>query len=43
MVEEFVLSLRPAVGRDIWRGTALVTTAQFAGGLFWFLSQVVVV
>ena len=32
MVEEFGLPLRPAVGHDIWRGTPLVTTAQFAGG-----------
>jgi hypothetical protein len=43
MVEKFVLPLRPAVGRDIWRGATLVTTAQFAGGLFWLLSQVVAV
>ena len=43
MVEEFELPLRPAAGCDIWRGTALVTTAQFAGGYFWLLSQVVVV
>ena len=41
MVEEFELPLRPAAGRDFWRGTALVTMAQFAGGLFWLLSQVV--
>ena len=41
MVEEFELALRPAAGRGIWRGTALATTAQFAGGLFWLLSQVV--
>ena len=40
MVEKFVLPLRPAVGRDIWRGTTLMTTAQFAGGFFWLLSQV---
>ena len=38
MVEEFELLLRPAAGRDIWRGTALMTTAQFVGGFFWFLS-----
>ena len=43
LVEEFDLPLRTAAGRDIWRGIALVTTAQFAGGLFWLLSQVVVV
>ena len=43
MVEEFELPLWPATGRDIWRGTALVTTAQFAGGFFWLLSQVVAV
>ena len=34
MVEEFGLPLRPTAGHDIWRGTALVTTAQFAGGFF---------
>ena len=43
MVEEFGLPLRPAAGRDFWRGTVLVTTAQFAGGFFWLLSQVVAV
>ena len=43
MVEEFELPLWPATGRDIWRGTAFVTTAQFAGGFFWLLSQVVAV
>ena len=43
MVEEFGLPLRPAAGHDIWSGTALVTTAQFAGGLFWLISQVVAV
>jgi len=43
MVEEFELPLRPAVGRGSWRGTALAMTAQFAGGFFWLLSQVVVV
>ena len=43
MVEEFGLPLRPAAGHDIWRGTALVTTTQFAGGFFWLLSQVVAV
>ena len=43
MVEEFELPLRPAAGYDIWRGMALVTAAQFAGGYFWLLSQVVVV
>ena len=43
MVEEFELPLRLAAGRDFWRGTALVMTAQFAGGFFWLLSQVVVV
>ena len=43
MVEEFELPLRPAAGRDIWRGTALVTAAQFAGGFFCLLSQVVAV
>ena len=43
MVEEFKLPLRPAAGRDIWRGTALVTAAQFAGGFFWLLSQFVAV
>jgi len=42
MVEEFELPLRPAAGCDFWRGTALMT-AQFAGGFFWLLSQVVVV
>ena len=31
MVEEFELPLRPAAGRDFWRGTVLVTTAQFVG------------
>ena len=41
MVEEFGLPLRPAAGRDIWRGTTLVMTAQFAGGFFRLLSQVV--
>ena len=40
---EFGLPLRPATGHDIWRGTALVTTTQFAGGFFWLLSQVVAV
>jgi hypothetical protein len=39
MVEEFELPLRPAACRDIWHGTALVTTAQFAGGFFWLLSH----
>ena len=43
MVEEFKLPLRPAAGRGIWRGIALAMTAQFAGGFFWLLSQVVVV
>ena len=43
MVEEFELPLRPAAGRDIWHGTALVMAAQFAGGFFWLLSQVVAV
>ena len=43
MVEEFELPLRPAAGRGIWRGTALVTTAQSAGDFFWLLSQVVAV
>ena len=42
MVEEFELLLRPAAGRDFWRGTALMM-AQFAGDFFWLLSQVVVV
>ena len=43
IVEEFELPLRLAAGRDIWRGTALVTAAQFAGGFFWLLSQVMAV
>jgi len=43
MVEEFEMSLWLAVGRDIWRGTALVTTAQFAGDFFWLLFQFVAV
>ena len=43
MVEEFRLPLRPVAGHDIWRGTPLVTTAQFAGGFFWLISQVVAV
>ena len=43
MVEEFEMSLWLAAGRDIWRGTALVTTAQFAGDFFWLLFQFVVV
>ena len=43
MVEEFKLPLRPAAGCGIWRGTMLATTAQFAGGFFWLLSQVVAV
>ena len=43
MVEEFELQPRPAGGRDIWRGTALVTTVQFASGFFWLLSQIVAV
>ena len=43
MVEEFELRLRLAMGRDFWRGTMLVPPAQFAGGFFWLLSQVVVV
>ena len=43
MMEEFGLPLRPAAGHDIWSGTALVTTAQFAGGFFWLLFQVVAV
>ena len=43
VVEEFELPLRTAASRDIWRGTALVMTAQFAGGFFWLLSQAVVV
>ena len=30
MVEEFEVPLRPAAGRDFWRGTTLATTAQFA-------------
>ena len=43
VVEEFELSLRTAASRDIWRGTALVTAAQFADGFFCLLSQVVAV
>jgi len=43
MVEEFGLPLRSAAGHDIWCDIALVTTAQFAGGFFWLLSQVVAV
>ena len=43
LVEEFELQLWLAAGRDIWRGTALVTTAQFASGFFWLLSQIVAV
>ena len=43
IVEEFELPLRPAAGRDICRGTALVTMAQFTGGFFWLLSQFVAV
>ena len=43
VVEEFELPLRTAAGRDIWRGAASVSTAQFAAGFFWLLSQVVVV
>ena len=42
-MEEFGLPLRPAAGHDIWRYTILMTTAQFAGGFFWLLSQVVAV
>jgi hypothetical protein len=43
IVEEFELSLRLAADRGFWRGTTLVTTAQFAAAYFQFLSQVVVV
>ena len=43
MVEEFGLPLRSAAGHDIWRGTALVTTAQFSMVYFQLFSQVVVV
>ena len=43
MVEEFELPLRTVASRDIWRGTALVTTTHTAGGFFWLLSQAVAV
>ena len=43
IVEEFELPLRLAAGRDIWRGTALVTTTQFTGDFFWLLSPFVAV
>ena len=43
MVEEFEMPLRLVAGRDFWRGTTLATTAQFAGGFFWLLSQLVAV
>ena len=41
LVEEFEFPLWLAAGRGFLRGTALATTAQFAGGLFWLLSRVV--
>jgi hypothetical protein len=34
MAEELVLLLVLAAGRDFWRGSSLVTTAKFSGGLF---------
>jgi hypothetical protein len=43
LVEEFGLPLRLVAGRDFWRGTALVMTAQFAVVCLGLLSQVVVV
>ena len=43
VVEEFELSLAIAAGRGFWRGTTLVTTAQFAVTYFRLLSQVVMV
>jgi len=43
MVEEFEMSLWLAAGRDIWRGTALVTPPQFTGDFFWLLFQFVAV
>jgi hypothetical protein len=43
VVEEFELSLWLAAGRDIWRGTTLVTTVHFKAAFFRLLSQVEVV
>jgi hypothetical protein len=43
LVEEFGLPLRLAAGHDLWRGTALATTAQFTMVCFGLSSQVVVV
>ena len=43
VVELFELSLKIVAGRGIWRGTTLVTTAQFTMAYFRLLSQVVVV
>jgi len=43
VVEEFELPLAIAAGCGFWRGTMLVTTAQFAVTYFWLLSQVVMV
>jgi hypothetical protein len=34
MVEELELLLKIAVGREFWRDTTLVTTAQLTGGFF---------
>ena len=34
MVEEFKVPLRLVAGHNFWRGTALATTARFAGGFF---------
>jgi hypothetical protein len=34
LAEGLVLLLVLAAGRDFWRGSSLVTTAQFSSGLF---------
>jgi hypothetical protein len=34
LAERLVLLLVLAAGRDFWRGSSLVTTAQFSSGLF---------
>ena len=43
VAEEFELSLRLVADCGFWRGTSLVTTAQFLVAYLWLLSQVVVV
>jgi hypothetical protein len=43
LAEELVLLLVLAAGRDFWRGSSLVTTAQFSSEFIRLLSQFVVV